>query len=186
MCTQVLKIPSVSARFGTSPLIWNWGMWLLARAAPASLLTNREAVKAFVAVVDPIVRATDSFAGEAVGMRVELQLSNGKEAVGLFVHKYLSEVVGSSVAGFADAVLGGCTEPGVWYPEERGALNSGRARQQVRRSSLSFLLKRTCATGKGARGEATIEKIVSRKPRNIHSAMFMWQMWRFHCSSGTW
>jgi hypothetical protein len=113
-------------------------MWLLARVAPADLLTSRDAVKAFANWVGPLVRATDSFAGEAVGMRVELQLSDGKEAVGLFVHKYLSEAVGSSVAGFADAVLQGCTEPGVWYPEEKGALTSGRARQQVQSSFQSY------------------------------------------------
>lgn len=110
-------------------------MWLLARIAPKEFLTNRDSVKSYVKILDPVVRATDSISGEAVGMRVELQLSNGKEAVGLFVHKYLSEVVGSSVAGFADAVLGGCTEPGVWYPEEKGALNSGKARQQVKHSA---------------------------------------------------
>jgi hypothetical protein len=31
---DVLRVPSVSARFGTSPAIWNLGMWLLARIAP--------------------------------------------------------------------------------------------------------------------------------------------------------
>ena len=31
---EVLRVPSVSARFGTSPFIWNWGTWLVARLAP--------------------------------------------------------------------------------------------------------------------------------------------------------
>lgn len=44
-------------------------------------------MKRFSTWVGPLVRATDSFAGEAVGMRVELQLANGQEPVGLFVHK---------------------------------------------------------------------------------------------------
>jgi hypothetical protein len=109
---QVLKVPSVSARFGTSPAIWNWATWLLARAAPKQLLTNRDTVKAFVRFVDPLVRVTDAVAGEAVGLRIELQLSDSKEAVGLFIHKRLSETVGSSVAGFAEALLDNCTEPG--------------------------------------------------------------------------
>lgn len=31
---EVLGVPSVSARFGTSPAIWNLGMWVTARLAP--------------------------------------------------------------------------------------------------------------------------------------------------------
>jgi len=31
---QVFGVPSVSARFGTSPEPWNWGMVALARLAP--------------------------------------------------------------------------------------------------------------------------------------------------------
>lgn len=62
--------------------------------------------------VEPIVRATDAIAGEAVGMLIELQFDNSKEAVGIFVHKRLSETVGSSTAAFAEAILDKCTEPG--------------------------------------------------------------------------
>lgn len=69
-------------------------------------------MKAFVRAVDPIVRATDAIAGEAVGMLVELQFDDSKEAVGIFVHKRLSETVGSSTAAFAEAILDKCTEPG--------------------------------------------------------------------------
>lgn len=64
--------------------------------------------------VDPVVRATDALAGEAVGMRVEIELEGGKQAVGLYVHKLLSETVGTSTAGFAEALLEGGTLPGVW------------------------------------------------------------------------
>ena len=32
----VLRVPSVSARFGTAPEPWNWGMVALARLAPKS------------------------------------------------------------------------------------------------------------------------------------------------------
>lgn len=75
-------------------------------------LQDRRKVKTFVQAVDPIVRATDAVAGEAVGMLVELQFDDSKEAVGIFVHKRLSESVGSSTAAFAEAVLEQCTEPG--------------------------------------------------------------------------
>ena len=96
-----------------------------------SFLEDRAKVRKFVAWIDPLVRAVDRFAGEAVGMRVEVQLESGQEAVGLFVHKFLSETVGSSTAAFAEALLEGHTAPGVWYPEEKGALTSGQARLRV-------------------------------------------------------
>eukprot|EP00892_Ulva_mutabilis_P008194 jgi/Ulvmu1/5747/UM025_0001.1 len=128
---KVLGIPSVSARFGTSPDIWNWATWLLARLAPQGFLQDRRKVKMFVKAVDPIVRATDAVAGEAVGMLVELQFDDSKEAVGIFVHKRLSETVGSSTAAFAEAILTSCADPGVWYPEEKGALTSGAARMRL-------------------------------------------------------
>jgi hypothetical protein len=44
-------------------------------------------VKRFSTWVGPLVRATDRIAGEAVGMKVEIEMQNGQEAVGLFVHK---------------------------------------------------------------------------------------------------
>ena len=33
---QVLGVPSISARFGTDPDIWNWAMWAMARLLPKS------------------------------------------------------------------------------------------------------------------------------------------------------
>jgi hypothetical protein len=31
---EVLRVPNVSARFGTSPAIWNFATWLVARLVP--------------------------------------------------------------------------------------------------------------------------------------------------------
>jgi hypothetical protein len=33
---QVFGVPSISARFGTDPEVWNWAMWLMARLVPKS------------------------------------------------------------------------------------------------------------------------------------------------------
>ena len=55
-------------------------------------------------------------------MRVEVDFEGGKSTAGLFVHKRLPEAMGNSVAAFAVAVLKGGTQPGVWYPEEKEAL----------------------------------------------------------------
>ena len=45
-------------------------------------------------MADPWVRLVDPFIGEAVGMRVDVDLEDGTTAAGLFVHKLLSESVG--------------------------------------------------------------------------------------------
>lgn len=50
-------------------------------------------------------------------MRVEVDFKGGKNSAGIFVHRYLGQSMGTSVAAFAHAVLSGHTEPGVWYPE---------------------------------------------------------------------
>ena len=52
---------------------------------------------------------------------------DGKAAAGLFVHPRLSDSVGVCTAAFGRAMLAGATAPGVWYPEEQGALGDRRA-----------------------------------------------------------
>lgn len=58
-------------------------------------------------------------------MRVEVDMVGGKNSSGIFVHKYLSQSMGYSTAAFAQSVLQGKTQPGVWYPEEKEALQVG-------------------------------------------------------------
>jgi hypothetical protein len=53
-------------------------------------------------------------------MKIEVDFKGGKNSAGIFVHKYLGQSMGASVAAFAHAVLSGHTEPGVWYPEVGG------------------------------------------------------------------
>lgn len=43
------------------------------------------------------------------------------------MHPRLSEAVGVCTAAFARCMLAGQTRPGVWFPEERGALRDRRA-----------------------------------------------------------
>jgi len=52
----------------------------------------------------------------------------------LFDHTFcrrMSDAVGYSVAGFAQALLLGQTKPGVWFPEERQALSDRRSFLQI-------------------------------------------------------
>lgn len=124
---KYLRVPGVSARFGTDPFIWNWAMWAVARLCPPQFLQDRSQVRWLARLSDPWVRAVDKIVGEAVGMRVEVDFEGGKNAAGIFVHRRLPEAMGNSVAAFAHAVLSGGTQPGVWYPEEREALADRRA-----------------------------------------------------------
>ncbi|PON59104.1 Hopanoid-associated sugar epimerase [Parasponia andersonii] len=115
---EILGIPTVSARFGTAPFFWNWGMEAMTNLLPAEYLRDRSKVQQLVQLFDPIVRAIDGIAGERVSIRVDLECSNGRNTVGIFSHRRLSVSVGTSTAAFALAVLEGSTQPGVWFPEE--------------------------------------------------------------------
>ncbi|KAK3136081.1 hypothetical protein QOZ80_5BG0427750 [Eleusine coracana subsp. coracana] len=115
---KVLGVPTVSARFGTAPFFWNWGMQAFANFLPVEFLRDKNKVKKLVESVDPLVRVIDGIAGERVSIRVDLECSNGRSTVGLFTHKKLSVSVGYAIAAFALAVLEGNTQPGVWFPEE--------------------------------------------------------------------
>lgn len=124
---QVFGVPSISARFGTSPEPWNWGMVAMARLTPKSLLSDREKTKQLARALDPVIRAVDGLVGEQVAMLVEVEYEDGKIAAGLYVHKFLSTAVGTCIAAFARCMLAGDTQPGVWFPEEQGALRDRRA-----------------------------------------------------------
>ncbi|KAK1278412.1 hypothetical protein QJS04_geneDACA003654 [Acorus gramineus] len=115
---EILGVPTVSARFGTAPFFWNWGMVAIANLFPVEFLRDRSKVQELVELLDPIVRAFDGIAGERVSMRVDLECSNGRNTVGIFSHKRLSVSVGTATTAFALAVLEGSTQPGVWFPEE--------------------------------------------------------------------
>ncbi|KAL2645324.1 hypothetical protein R1flu_012911 [Riccia fluitans] len=84
----------------------------------SGFLKDKDKVDSFVQLVDPLVRALDGITGEKVSMRVGLDCTDGKNALGIYTHKKLSVAVGVCIAAFARAVLEGSTKPGVWYPEE--------------------------------------------------------------------
>lgn len=119
---EVFGVPSISARFGTAPEPWNWGMVAIARLVPRNMLENPQVVASLAKLLDPIIRAIDGLVGEKVAMLVEVEFANKKIAAGLFVHDKLSESVGTSTAAFAACMLAGHTKPGVWFPEQQEAI----------------------------------------------------------------
>ncbi|XP_008786887.2 uncharacterized protein LOC103705067 isoform X2 [Phoenix dactylifera] len=115
---EILGVPTVSARFGTSPFFWNWGMEAIANFVPADILRDKSKVQTLAQLFDPFVRAIDGIAGQRVSIRVDLECSNGQCTLGLFTHKNLSVSVGYATAAFVLSVLEGSTQHGVWFPEE--------------------------------------------------------------------
>lgn len=115
---EVLGVRSVSARFGTAPVFWNWAMGAVASLAPPGFLKDKAKVEMLVRLANPLVRAIDGLVGECMSMRVDFETTGGKKSVGLFTHKKLSVCVGVAISAFVRAVLEGSTQPGVWYPEE--------------------------------------------------------------------
>ncbi|CAM6099817.1 unnamed protein product [Calypogeia fissa] len=142
---KYLGVPSVSARFGTDPPIWNWAMSAVAKFAPAEFLKDRNKVNSLVELSDPLVRAVDGIVGEKVSMRVDVDFTDGRKSVGLFTHKKLSVCVGRSIAAFVSAVLEGSTKPGVWYPEEDGGIAPDARETLLERASrgtINFVMNR--------------------------------------------
>ena len=127
----VLGAPNVSARFGTSPGVWNGAMALMARLLPRDTLQNRDAALAMARAVEPLVRLVDGAVGELTAMRVDADLASGAAVTSLFTHKRLSVSVGNCVAAFARDLLehptSAATPAGVFYPEEEGALGDAAA-----------------------------------------------------------
>ncbi|KAB2074156.1 hypothetical protein ERO13_A07G122800v2 [Gossypium hirsutum] len=87
---EVLEVPTVSARFGTAPFFWNWGMEAMTNLLPAEFLRDRSKVQQLVEWFDPLVRAVDGIAGERVSMRVDLECTNERSTLALFSHRRLS------------------------------------------------------------------------------------------------
>ncbi|GMY16413.1 carboxynorspermidine synthase [Fagus crenata] len=142
---EILGVPTVSARFGTAPFFWNWGMEVMTSLLPAEFLRDRSKVQELVQLFDPIVREVDKFAGERVSMRVDLECSDGRNTVGIFSHRRLSESVGNATAAFALAVLEGSTQPGVWFPEEPEGISIEAREVLLKRASqgtISFVMNK--------------------------------------------
>ncbi|TKW07734.1 hypothetical protein SEVIR_7G326300v4 [Setaria viridis] len=104
---KYLNVPTVSARFGSDPIFWNWGMHYFANFLPIDILRDKNNVMKLVEVIDPIVRTIDGIVGECVSMRVDLQYSNGQNILGLFTHRKLSLSVGYAATAFVLAILRG-------------------------------------------------------------------------------
>lgn len=97
----MLQIPSVSARFGTSPDIFNGMMWLVARLFPKSMLQDPSFAETLGKISTPFIKAADLIVGEAVAMRVDLEFNEGKKSSGVFVHPKMSSSIGVCVSAFA-------------------------------------------------------------------------------------
>jgi short subunit dehydrogenase-like uncharacterized protein len=116
---EVLGVPNIAARFGTSPGIWNGALGAMAALVPRSLLQDAQVAQALARALDPFVRGVDALVGEATAMRVDMEWADGTTSSGRFVHRRLSQAVGVSVAAFArDLLEHPKSPPGVFFPED--------------------------------------------------------------------
>lgn len=132
---KILRVPTVSARFGTDPFFWNWGMKTFVNFLPADFLRDKNNILKLTECVDPCIRAIDGIVGEHVAMRIDLESSNGHNTIGLFTHNKLSVSVGYATTAFALAILEGSTQPGVWFPEEPEGIAIESRKLLLRRAS---------------------------------------------------
>ncbi|TKY67804.1 oxidoreductase protein [Spatholobus suberectus] len=143
---EILGVPTVSARFGTAPFFWNWGMEAMTKLLPPEFLRDRNRVRSLVELFDPVVRTIDGIAGERVSMRVDLECASGRNTVGIFSHRRLSVSAGIATAAFALAILEGSTQPGVWFPEEPQGLPIEAREVLLKRASqgtFNFVMNRS-------------------------------------------
>ena len=128
---RLLGARTVSARFCTSPIFWNWGMDLLAKVLPHSLLNDPEKCYELAGLLEPVVRFMDERVGEETAMRVDMDTVGGLKVSSVVCHPRLTESAGIATAAFARAILEGKAAPGVWYPEEEGCCPAGEDRKQL-------------------------------------------------------
>jgi len=125
---STFDVPSVSARFGTAPEIWNIATRLMAMFAPRSFLTNRAQVTKFVEAIEPVVRAVDKLVGGTTAMRVDVRAKDGRRRNALWVGDSTASAAGQAAVGMALEMLNGSVRAGVLYPEEAF---TGETRQRV-------------------------------------------------------
>lgn len=141
---RFLGVPTVDARLGTDPFIWNWGMENFANFLPAVFLRDKNIILKLTKFVDPFIRVIDGIVGEHVTMRIDLDSSNGN-TIGLFTHNNLSVSVGYATAALALAILEGSTKPGVWFPEEAEGIAIEARKLLLQRASqgaVNFVMHR--------------------------------------------
>jgi len=139
-----LGVPSVTARFGTSPGVWNGALAACARLLPRATLRDPAAALRLAAALEPLVRAVDGLVGEQTAMRVDVEFQGGATLCARFVHKRLSLSVGFCVAAFARDLLESPapdSPAGVFFPEEQGALaDAGLLLQRAAQGASEFSL----------------------------------------------
>lgn len=115
-CHAALGVRSLSSRFGTAPLFWNY-LFGAMKAVPKSLLQNQDAMQAFALFSEPIIRFVDRLVGATNAMRVDAK-GGGKQVTLRIAHPDLEQCVGLATAAFALELVRGRVRPGVWYPAE--------------------------------------------------------------------
>ncbi len=115
---DVFGVPDVSARFGTSPDLWNLVTGLAGRLGPRRLVKDRRRMRGLAERAAPAMRLLDRWGGKALGVRVDVDGADGTARTATYVHDDCLAATGAAAAALGLEVLVGRVAPGVWYPEE--------------------------------------------------------------------
>lgn len=116
-CYEIYKIPNISARFATSPGVWNHATrWTCTLLKP--WLSHRQRVASFVTLLLPLIRVIDRFVGAAIAMDVAVESADGQIQRLRYVHASTMESIAQAVTAQAEELLLGRVSAGVHFPEE--------------------------------------------------------------------
>lgn len=116
-CYETYKIPHISARFATSPGVWNHATrWTCTLLKP--WLGHRQRVASFVRLLLPLIRVIDRFVGAAIAMDVAVESADGQIQRLRYVHASTTESIAQAVTAQAEELLLGRVAAGVHFPEE--------------------------------------------------------------------
>jgi hypothetical protein len=133
---------TVTSRFGTTPDLWNWATWALARL-PNSLRNDLTWLDNAATFMIPWVHRLDHLAGEALAIRIDVQGPGVHEVIHFFAPS-TTEAVGWATGAAAHMMLDGAIAgPGVLLPEKAIPPAAYMAALQARGGRFTFQVLNT-------------------------------------------
>jgi saccharopine dehydrogenase-like NADP-dependent oxidoreductase len=136
------QLRTVTSRFGTTPDLWNWATWALARL-PNSLRNDLTWLDNAATFMIPWVHRLDHLAGEALAIRIDVQGPGVHEVIHFFAPS-TTEAVGWATGAAAHMMLDGAIAgPGVLLPEKAIPPAAYMAALQARGGRFTFQVLNT-------------------------------------------
>ncbi len=115
---EIYKVPNISARFGTAPMVSNYATYLTGLLAPKSLLSNKDKVRNYVEMILGMIEFLDRFVNFETSMRVDVTGTDGVNRTMHFYHQDLLESAGAIMAQQVIELIQGNIKQGIWWTEQ--------------------------------------------------------------------